>query len=87
MAVVFTRVSDNRVKVDIDGHLFGLSLGGTNVFEHPSKDEIILTRNSEPSQCLNGRNDALIIKAEDVTTPANTGKTNLVDLLITTIFN
>lgn len=87
MSVVFTKVSANRVKVDVDGKNHGFNIQSTNVFEHPFKDAVVLTNESDPNFVTNGIGNGLIIMAKDVTTPANTGKRDLVDKLITDFFN
>jgi hypothetical protein len=87
MAIVFTRVSANRVKVDNDGEIMGYCIASTNVFEHPYEDKIIITTAGSPEQHLNGPAAGKIFNVGDVTTPSNTGKQDLTNKLVTTIFN
>ncbi len=85
--ITFTRVSDRIVKVNNNGIIMGFAIGGVNIFEHPYDDKIIITTAGSPQSFSNGPGDGQMFLVSEVTTPAHDGKTNLVDLLVTTIFN
>ena len=87
MSILITKISTNRVKIDNDGQILGFSPSRMNVFSHPNENKIIITTAGSPQAHLNGPASGLMLDQEDVTTPVSTDKQNLVDILITTIFN
>jgi hypothetical protein len=87
MSVVFTRVSDNVVKVDNDGSIIGYAIGRMNIFEHPYEEKVIITTAGSATAHMNGPASGQMFDVADVSTPANTGKQDLVNKLVTTIFN
>ncbi len=86
-AIIFTKVSATRVKVDNNGRTIGFSPQVMNIFEHPTEDAIIITTSGSAEHYLAVLKSGLTFKASDVTVPANTGKNDLANKLIATIFS
>lgn len=87
MGVVFTKLSDTRVKVvDEKGNVYGFASQNVNVLEIPFEEAIVITSKCNPITATSGLNDGLFVKVSDVTTPAVSSKRELIEELITNYF-